>query len=133
MALNQELTRPAMIDFKNASFFKLEENSDYGDMVSGLLADGETVIRSYKGVRDGVVFTDKRIIAVNVQGATGKKKDFTSLPYSKIIVYSIETEAAFDLDVELELHFSGLGTVKFQFTGPTDIVEISNLISRYVS
>lgn len=132
MALNQELKRPAMIDFKNASFFKLEENPDYGNMVSTLLADGESIIRAYKGVRDGVVFTDKRIIAVNVQGATGKKKDFTSLPYSKIIVYSIETEAAFDLDVELELHFSGLGKVKFQFTGPTNIVEISKLISRYV-
>jgi hypothetical protein len=121
-----------VIDFKNASFFKLEENSDYGDMVSTLLADGESVVRAYKGVRDGVVFTDKRIIAINVQGATGKKKDFTSLPYSKIVVYSIETEAAFDRDVELELHFGGLGKVKFQFAGPTNIVEISNIISRYV-
>jgi hypothetical protein len=30
-------------------------------------------------VRDFVVFTNKRLIAVNVQGMTGKKRDFTSL------------------------------------------------------
>ncbi len=121
-----------MIDLKNATFFKLQEDPGCADMVATLLSDGESIIRAYKGVRDGVVFTDKRIIAISVQGAAGKKKDFTSLPYSKIIVYSIETEAAFDLDVELELHFGGLGKVKFQFTGPTNIVEISNIISRYV-
>jgi len=39
------------------------------------------VIDAYKAMRDGVVFTTKRIIAVNVQGITGSKKDFTSLPY----------------------------------------------------
>ena len=29
--------------------------------------------------------SNKRIIAVNVQGITGSKKDFTSLPYKKIV------------------------------------------------
>lgn len=28
---------------------------------------------------------------MNVQGMTGKKKDFTSLPYSKIQTFSVET------------------------------------------
>jgi hypothetical protein len=60
-------------------------------------------------VRDFVVFTDKRLIAVNVQGMTGKKRDFTSLPYSKIQAFPIETADSFDLDAELDLWFSGLG------------------------
>jgi hypothetical protein len=40
------------------------------------------------------------------QGITGKKCDFTSLPYSKIQAFSIETSGSFDQDTELDLWFS---------------------------
>jgi hypothetical protein len=121
-----------MIDFQNGSYFKLKENSEYAATVGPLLLPGERVINSYKGGRDGVVFTDKRIIAVNVQGITGRKKNYTSLPYSKIVAFSVETAGSFDLDAELELHFSGLGKVKFEFTGQTNIIEIGKVIAGYV-
>jgi hypothetical protein len=49
---------------------------------------------------------------VNVQGITGKKRDFTSLPYSKIQAFSVETAGHFDLDAELDLWFSGVGNVR---------------------
>lgn len=121
-----------MIDFKNGYFIKLSPNEEYRSMVTDLLIAGENVIGAFKGLRDGVVFTDKRIIAVNVQGITGKKKDFTSLPYSKIIAFSAETAGTFDLDAELELWFSGLGKVKFDFTGRADIAAISRMIAGFV-
>ena len=72
-----------MIDFKNASFVKLSKtnNSTYASAISGILIDGEEIVSTYQSMRDGVVFTNKRIVAINVQGITGKKKDFTSLPY----------------------------------------------------
>lgn len=82
-------------------------------------------------MRDFVVFTNKRIITVNVQGLTGKKVDYTSLPYSKITAYSIETAGTFDLDSELELWFSGLGKVKLEFKGNVDIKEINRVISNH--
>ena len=72
-----------MIDFDNKNYFKLKQNADYADKVRELLIDGEEIIDAYKSMRDGVVFTTARIIAVNVQGMTGSKKDFTSLPYKK--------------------------------------------------
>ena len=78
-----------------------------------------------------MIFTNKRVISVNVQGITGKKKDFTSMPYSKISVFSIETSGTFDLDSELELYFSGVGKVKFEFSGRSDIVEIGQIISQF--
>lgn len=121
-----------MIDFNNKGFFKLKQNSEYAERVSDLLLDGETVVDSYKSMRDGVVFTNKRIIAVNVQGITGSKKDFTSLPYKNIVAYSVETSGTFDLDSELEIYFSALGKVKFEFTGKTAIIEISQLISKHI-
>lgn len=121
-----------MIDFKNGSFFKLKADEGYRSLVRDLLADGENVVGSFKALRDGVVFTDKRIIAVNVQGITGKKRDFTSLPYKNVVAYSVETAGTFDLDAELHLWFSGLGVVKFDFTGATDVAALSRLISGYV-
>ena len=121
-----------MIDFQNGSFFKLKENDEYASRVTDLLLPGEKIIGAFNAMRDGVVFTDKRIIAVNVQGITGKKKDFTSLPYSKIVVFSVETAGSFDLDSELEMYFSGLGKVKFEFTGRTNVVEIAKIIGGFV-
>ena len=121
-----------MIDFKNGGFFKLKENNEYASRVTDLLVAGEKVVGAFKALRDGVVFTNKRIIAVNVQGITGSKKDYTSLPYSKIVVFSVETAGSFDLDSELDLWFSGLGRVRFEFTGRTNVVEISKLIAEFV-
>lgn len=81
-----------MIDFKNGSFLKLRKcDNSAAEGALPLFVDGEEIIGCYKSVRDYVVFTNKRIISVNVQGMTGKKKDYTSLPYSKIQVFSVET------------------------------------------
>lgn len=123
-----------MIDFKNAQFFKLRPGdvSDVMKLVTPMLVEGESVFAAFQGLRDRVIFTTKRIIAVNVQGLTGKKKDFTSLPYSKIQAFSAETAGTFDLDCEMELYFSGLGKVKFEFTSGFDIVSFNKILSSYV-
>ena len=123
-----------MIDFKNGSYVKMKKTKGFTNeqMVTPLFIPGEEFIGEYQAMRDFVVFKNKRVIAVNVQGLTGKKKDFTSLPYSKVQVFSIETSGTFDLDSELELCFSGIGMVKFEFTGASDIVEIGRTIGEYV-
>ncbi len=123
-----------MIDFNSDGFFarlKKVENDSFGKNINDLLIEGEEVIGAYKSVRDGVVFTNKRIIAINIQGLTGKKQDYTSIPYSKISTFSLETAGFFDLDTELEVYMSGVGKVKFQFTQSTDVKEISRAISKF--
>lgn len=123
-----------MIDFSNAYFLKMKPVDDkvYANLISPMLVSGESIIGTYQSVRDGVVFTSKRIIAINVQGLTGKKKDFTSLPYSKIQAYSVETAGVLDTDCELDLWFSGLGKVRFEFIHTLNITEICKLISEKV-
>lgn len=123
-----------MIDFKNASFVKLSEvsNGDGQSMVGDLLIDGESIMSSFKGMRDMVIFTNKRIIAVNVQGITGKKKDYSSLPYSKIQAFSVESAGTFDLDAELELWFSGLGKVRFEFSSKFDVKSFNRFLGSYI-
>lgn len=123
-----------MIDFNNAYFMKLKPADDktFFNLISPMLVQDEFIICSYQSVRDGVVFTNKRVIAINVQGVTGKKKDFTSLPYSKIQAYSVETAGILDTDCELDLWFSGLGKVRFEFIHTMNISEICKLISEKV-
>lgn len=119
-----------MLDFNNKSIVKLSLDKNPKDKdILDLLVPGEQVVSSYSSMRDYVVFTNKRLISVNVQGLTGKKKDFTSLPYSKVQAFSIETAGHLDLDSELTLVFSGLGTVKFEFTGNCDIKSLAHLIA----
>lgn len=123
-----------MIDFKNAQYMKLKrvENAAYAAFIVPMFVEGEKIIGTYQAIRDGVVFTNKRIMVINIQGITGKKKDCTSLPYSKIQAYSVETAGMLDLDSELELWFSGLGKIKLEFASNANIAEICKIISAHV-
>ena len=123
-----------MIDFNNSAYVKMKQVNPAPRMgdIQTLLINGEQVLGAYKAIRDYCIFTNKRVIAVNVQGMTGKKKDFTSLPYSKVSAYSIETAGVLDMDSELEMYFSGLGKVRFEFTGQSNIIQIGQIISTYI-
>lgn len=123
-----------MIDFQNAKFLKLRpvDNETFASAILPMFAPGEGIVASFKSVRDGVVFTNKRIIAINIQGITGKKTDYATLPYSKVQSFSIETAGVFDLDSELQLWFSGLGLVTFEFTARADITKLCAIISAAI-
>lgn len=123
-----------MIDFKNASYLKMKSvnNTAFAQYVKDLLVPGEEPVYCFQSIRDGVVFTNKRVLAINIQGLTGKKRDITSLPYSKIQIFSIETAGALDLDCELDLWFSGVGKVRFEFASHVDVNDICKLISDHV-
>lgn len=123
-----------MVDFKNKTLFKLKaiDNKEGEKIVSDILIPNEKVFASFGSLRDKLVFTDKRIISINVQGITGTKKDFTSIPYSKIQTYSVETAGTLDLDAELDITISGLGTVRFELTSSSNIKEICAKISEKI-
>ena len=102
--------------------------------VNGLLIGGEEVVMAFQTVRDQLLFTNKRIIAVDVQGITGKRKSFSTMPYSKIQYFSIQTPGVGELipDSELFIMFSNTFTAKFEFKGGVDIGKIGRMISEYV-
>ena len=123
-----------MIDFKNGSsiYSKLKAVSDdtYASIIVPMFTDGENILGTFKGIRDGVVFTNKRIISINVQGLAGTKKDFTSLPYSNIQAFSVETAGVLDFDSELDIWFSGIGRVRFEFSKNANVTAICKMISE---
>lgn len=123
-----------MIDFKNSPLFKLKPIPDANirEDFFKFLIEGEEVLAAFKTIRDQVVFTNKRVIAANVQGLTGSKVDYTSLPYSKIQAFSVETSGTLDLDCEIELYLSEVGKVKFEIRGSFDLLTFNKVISQYV-
>lgn len=69
-----------------------------------ILQDCENVELAFKGRRDMLLFTTKRVVFVNMQGflGMGKKMEFTSLPYSTISAFSIRSAGSWiDKDSEL--------------------------------
>ena len=64
-----------------------ELQQEYG----AYLMDGETIQTGFRLVRDVVLFTDKRIIDFDKQGATGQKMRVDSINLSSIIHVSAET------------------------------------------
>lgn len=102
--------------------------------VNGLLINGEEVIAAFQTIRDQLLFTNKRVISIDVQGITGKRKSYSSMPYSKVQFFSIQTPGFVELipDSELFLMFSNGFTATFEFKGNVDIGKIGRMISEYV-
>lgn len=124
------------VNFNQNSAWNLKPISanDVRDEVNGLLIGGEEIVMAFKTVRDQLVFTNKRIISIDVQGITGKRKSFSTMPYSKIQYFSIQTPGFAELipDSELFIMFSNTFTARFEFRGNVDIGKIGRMLSEYV-
>ena len=101
---------------------------------SQVLADGETIQKAFKVIRDLFVFTDKRLVLVDRQGLTGKKVDYHSIPYKSVSQFSVETAGTFDADAELKIWISGNQTpsVEKEFKRGTDIVGIQKTLAQFI-
>ena len=100
--------------------------------VPTLMVSGENMVMAFQTVRDQVIFTDKRIFVVNVQGITGKKISYFSYPYSKVQYFGIETAGVLDIDSEIIFAFSNGARLQFDFKSKVDIHKISNMVSNYI-
>ena len=100
--------------------------------VNSLLVSDEEIIQCFKTIRDQVIFTNKRVLVVNVQGVTGKKVAYFSYPYSKVQYFGVETAGLLDIDSELILAFNDGNRLQFDFKAQVDIARICSIISSFV-
>lgn len=125
-----------MIDFNKNSAFDLKpiDLSGVRGEVNGMLIPGEEMLCAFKTVRDQMVFTNKRIISIDVQGITGKRKSYSSMPYSKVQFYAVQTPGFLELvpDSEMVLWFSNGFKAVFEFKGNVDVGELSRTISEFI-
>lgn len=125
-----------MFNFSN-SVFKLRSISE-SDVIKDIrtfMLPGENIVSAFRSGRNQVVFTDKRIIALDVKGITGSRKEFSTLPYSKIVHFTVQTPGflEFNNDSELVVAYPNGALIQFEFSGGNvNILEIAQIISRYV-
>lgn len=99
-----------------------------------LLIDGETVELGFKLFRDVFMFTNKRLILIDVQGLTGSKVEYKCLPYKHISRFSLETAGTFDLDAELKIWISSedTPTVSKKFNKSINVYEVQKYLAAKV-
>ena len=72
------------------------------------LIEGERIGMACELVRDAVLLTNLRLIQVDMQGLTGAKTQFLSIPWSRVNAFAVESAGTADLDSELKLWVSGM-------------------------
>ncbi len=110
----------------------LMSDKEIENKVGKILFDGEIVVAGYSVIRDFFVFTNKRLILVDVQGVTGKKTEYKSVPYKSISAFSIETAGTFDLDAELKIWVSNQLFLEKRFNKSVSVYELQKLLAERV-
>lgn len=102
---------------------------DYGK----LLIPSETIEAGFKLLRDTFIFTNKRLILIDVQGLTGRKMEYFSVSYRSISRFSVETAGSFDLDAELKIWISGEQnpSISKRFNKSVDIYEVQKILAQH--
>ena len=99
-----------------------------------LLSDTEEIELGFELFRDTFVFTNKRLILIDVQGLTGSKVEYKSLPYKSISRFSLETAGSFDLDAELKIWVSSetMPSVSKKFNRSIDVYQVQKFLAGKV-
>jgi len=101
-----------------------------------ILLDDEKVLMAFKAGRDVNLFTNIRVLSIDVQGLIGCKIEYTSVPYTSIHAYSVESAGIWDRDSELNLYTRNrwhLAKIEMDFrSGKTDIMQIQKMLSGFI-
>lgn len=81
--------------------------------IEAILVEGERIVSAFKTFRDVAAFTTKRLVVVDSQGLTGKKKEIYSVPYQSVYMWSTENAGTLDLNSEVEL-WTKIGSIKIK-------------------
>ncbi len=100
---------------------------------SPLLADGEIIEAGFIVARDTFLFTNKRLILVNIQGVSGRQLEYLSIPYSSIKKFSVQTGANFDLNAEMKL-WIGNDTIPLEkkFNKDVNVYDVQKVLASHV-
>lgn len=104
------------------------------DKYGRLLCEDERIELGFQLIRGTFMFTNKRLILIDVQGLTGNKIEYKSMPYKSITRFSLETAGTFDLDAELKIWISSeaLPSVSKKFNKSIDVYEVRRYLAGKV-
>ncbi len=116
--------------FGNATEVDIEElRKEFGE----ILINGEEIETAFRIFRDKWVFTNKRLIMLDVQGVTGSKREYRSIPYHSIDQFSVETGGTFDDDCEMKLWVKGMHEpLKKEFKRNVDVKALQRALASHI-
>jgi hypothetical protein len=101
-----------------------------------ILLEDEKCIMAFKAARDVSLFTNLRVLQIDVQGLTGAKVEYTSIPYRSVKSWAIESAGKWDSDSELTIYTRNrwhLAKFELDFRqGKTDIMQLQQMLSAMV-
>ncbi|MEG0948228.1 MAG: PH domain-containing protein [Bacteroidales bacterium] len=107
--------------------------NEISDNFEGVLFQEEVPEAAFKIYRDKWLFTNKRLIMLDVQGLTGSKKEYHSIPYKSIYHFSVETAGTFDMDCELKIWIAGsCEPLKKELKKGVDVLGLQKILAYYV-
>jgi hypothetical protein len=114
----------------NATEVDIEElRKEFGE----ILINGEEIEAAFRIFRDKWVFTSMRLIMLDVQGVTGSKREYRSVPYHSINQFSVETGGTFDDDCEMKLWIKGMHEpLKKEFKRNVDVKALQRMLAKHI-
>ncbi|MCI9351019.1 MAG: PH domain-containing protein [Turicibacter sp.] len=106
--------------------------NDGRDLFDFIMNEDEKVLLSFQSVRDRLVVTNKKLLIIDIQGITGRKKEYMIIPFSKITAFSCESSGTFDLDAELKVWASGINQMQFEFIKGTNIRPLIQVLNQAI-
>jgi len=99
-----------------------------------LLTENEEIELGFKLIRDTFIFTNKRLILVDIQGITGSKTEYKSITYKSISRFSIETAGTFDLEAELKIWISSeqMPSITKKFNKSVNVYDVQKVLAFHV-
>lgn len=99
-----------------------------------LLTENEKIELGFKLIRDTFIFTNKRLILVDIQGITGSKTEYKSVLYKSISRFSIETAGTFDLEAELKIWVSSeqMPSITKKFNKSVNVYDVQKVLAFHV-
>lgn len=89
---------------KEFSFYK---EIEVPENLIRFVKEEEKILLAIKTVRDAALITDRKILICDKKGVTGKKVEYFTIPFKKIVTYAIETNGILDIDAELKIEVPG--------------------------
>lgn len=104
--------------------------AEFADKHGHALVNGEEVHFAFRTIRDFIAFTNWRILHVDVQGITGSKRQYLTVPYRAVNAFAIESAGTFDLDSEIKIYLSGHPPIEFKIGRDSDLRGLQALLAH---
>lgn len=110
------------------------ENSKIAEDYDRLFLEGEKIEVGFKLKEDTFIFTDKRLILIEVRKGEDDRTEYFSFPYSKISCFSVESNKSFDSKATLKIWINGqqYPMVETEFSKSVDVYEVKNILASHV-